>query len=170
VNAKHQPANARRLLANAKHQPANARWLLAKARRDQSTVRASLSGDSGSIAPLALGLASLLLAMTFTFANAGALLLFQQRETQQAEALALAVAGEVTTQDLALAAGNSSLLTEPAQNFAAGAGIIYFEVETKDSRTVSAKVCGSFTPPIIVPLLGPQTAQTVCGTAKARKI
>jgi hypothetical protein len=133
----------------------------------------ALADETGSIAPLAIGLASVLLATTFTFVNVGSLLLFQQRETQQAEALALAVDEALTADQLADATTNDSLLAEQAASFAAEAGIADFVAGTNDGLTVTAKVCGVFNAPIAVPLVGQSlgaAAQKVCATAKARKI
>lgn len=129
-----------------------------------------LGSDAGSIAPLAVGLASILLATTFTFVNVGSLLLFQQRETQQAEALSLAVVDALSDERLNEALTDNSVLTDQARSFAVVAGIRDFEVATTDGKTVSAKVCGLFESPIEVPLLSQIVNQPVCSQAKARRI
>lgn len=134
----------------------------------------ALADERGSIAPLAIGLASIMLATTFTFVNVGSLLLFQQRETQQAEALALAVDQVLTAEQLSAAISDSSTLTEQAGRFAGEVGIRDFVVGTSDGLTVSARVCGVFNAPIVVPLVGPLVAPSggarVCGSAKARRL
>jgi len=134
----------------------------------------ALADERGSIAPLAIGLASNMLATTFTFVNVGALLLFQQRETQQAEALALAVDQVLTAEQLVAAVSDNLALTEQAGRFAGEAGIGDFVVGTGDGLTVSARVCGVFNAPILVPLAGPLVAPSggtrVCGSAKARRL
>ena len=126
--------------------------------------------ETGSVAPLAIGLASVLLASTFTFVNAGSVLLFQQRENQQAEALALAVDQALTADELAGAIADSAALDQAASSFAAEAGISNYEVLTPDGLTVAAKVCAVFNAPIQVPLLGPLAPHMVCATAKARRL
>jgi hypothetical protein len=131
--------------------------------------RLSLASETGSIAPLAIGLASIMLATTFTFVNVGSLLLFQQRETQLAEALSLAVDDALTAGQLGEALNDNSVLTVPARSFAADAGIRDFEVSTTDGKTVTAKVCGVYDAPIKVPLIPRIADQTVCAIAKARR-
>ena len=134
----------------------------------------ALADETGSIAPLAIGLASIMLATTFTFVNVGALLLFQQRETQQAEALALAVDQALTAEQLVAGVSDNSALTEQARSFANAADIGEFVVGTTDGLTVRAQVCGVFNAPILVPLVGPlvsqAAAQRVCASAKARRL
>jgi len=124
-----------------------------------------LDAERGSIAPLGIGLAGILLATVLTFANSATLLLFQQRETQQAEALALAVDQALTPDQLTAGSG----LDVEAGRFAADAGITSFEVATLDGKTVTAKVCGQFAPPLNVPLVGIGGQTRVCATAKARR-
>ncbi len=131
--------------------------------------KATCIDEAGTIAPLAIGLASIMLATTFTFVNVGSLLLFQQRETQQAEALALAVDETVEPETLAISVNENSPLIRQAQKFALEAGIGDFEVITTDGKTVFAKVCGSFHAPIQVPLLAAIVGRNVCATAKARR-
>ena len=131
--------------------------------------RVSLDGETGSIAPLAIGLASIMLATTFTFVNVGSLLLFQQRETQLAEALALAVDDALTAGQLGEALNDDSVLTDSARSFATDAGIRDFEVSTTEGKTVTAKVCGVYAAPIKVLLLGQIEDSRVCATAKARR-
>ncbi len=130
--------------------------------------------ETGSIAPLAIGLASILLATTVTFVDIGALLLFQQRESQQAEALALAVDEAVNAEVLEAAKTNPDLLQAEAGRFAREAGILDYQVGTTDGLTVSASVCDLFKAPIGVPFirtLGAAGAgQVICATAKARRI
>ncbi|MEO0023978.1 MAG: hypothetical protein RL196_419 [Actinomycetota bacterium] len=130
--------------------------------------------ETGSIAPLAIGLATVLLAATLTFVNAGALLLFQERETQQAEALALAVDGELTPDQLAGAKINPTVLEASARSFAREAGILDFQAGTPDGFTVVAKVCSAFKPPIALSFLdfagNAEAGHVVCATAKARRL
>jgi hypothetical protein len=119
--------------------------------------------DTGSIAPLAIGLAGILLATACTFMDVGSLMLFQQRETQLAEALALAVAEEEKVE--------SGRLEIAAEHFAAEANIpSAFEVRTRDGQTVEAKVCGEFLAPIAIPFIDIGGAREVCGEAKARAL
>ena len=134
------------------------------------TSQTTLADETGSIAPLAIGLASILLATTFTFVDAGSAMLFQQRQTQRAEALALAVDDALTADQLAIAVKDRVELVAAASDFAGEAGILDFDVQTTDGLTVTARVCDLFSVPIAVPLLGPQEPQTVCATAKARRI
>ena len=129
-----------------------------------------LGDETGSVAPLAIGLASVLLAATFTFVNAGSVLLFQQRENQQAEAMALATLETLTPDELAAAVADNFALERAANSFAAEAGIATYEVSTPDGLTVAAKVCSLFKAPIQVPLLGPFAPHTVCAYAKARRL
>ena len=133
-------------------------------------LESALADDAGTVAPLAIGLASILLATTFTFVNVGSLLLFEQRETQQAEALALAVDEATDTESLAAAVSDNSILIRQARSFAAEAGMSDFAVSTFDGKTVTAKVCGVFDTPIKIPLLGGAVLRAVCATAKARRI
>ena len=133
-------------------------------------TRPELAGDAGSIAPLAIGLASILLATTLTIANAGSLLLFQQREQQQAEAMALAVDDALSPEQLAASITDSAAISTQASRFSVEAGIGDFEISTVDGLTVTAKVCGLFNPPIEVPLLGPVASPRVCAIARARRL
>lgn len=130
--------------------------------------------ETGSIAPLAIGLATVLLAATLTFVNAGALLLFQERETQQAEALALAVDGELTPDQLAEAKTNPEVLDAAARSFAREAGILDFQTGTPDGLTVVAEVCSAFKPPIELSFLNfagnAAAGHVVCAKAKARRL
>ena len=117
------------------------------------------------MAPLGIGLAGILLAAVLTFANTAALQLFEQRQTQQAEALALAVDEALTPQQLEQGQG----LAPAAATFAAEAGITSYEVFTLDGKTVTARVCGQFAPPIGVALVGIGGQSRVCATSKARR-
>ena len=123
--------------------------------------------ETGSIAPLAIGLSGILLATTATFVDVGSLLLFQQRQTQQAEALALAAAGDAG--QVEGQQPNQQMLEDSARRFAAEAAIRGdFEISTKDGRTIEAKVCGEFLAPIAIPFIALSDARKVCGLAKAR--
>ena len=130
-----------------------------------------LNHETGSIAPLVIGLSAILLAATCTFINVGSLLLFQQRQTQQAEAIALAVAGELSDRDISEATSEGTVLRQLARRFAAEANILgEFEVTTQDGQTVEAKVCAGFVAPIVVPFIETGGVREVCGTAKARRL
>ena len=135
------------------------------------SLKTDFSQDSGSIAPLAVGLAGILLAAACTFLNVGSLLLFQQRETQTAEAIALSVLGELSDIEVQNSRSQPEILQESAKRFVVEAGILVnFEVATRDGLTVEAKVCGNFVAPIFVPLIDLGDEHEVCGLARARRL
>jgi hypothetical protein len=134
-------------------------------------LKIDFSQDSGSIAPLAIGLAGILLAAACTFINVGSLLLFQQRETQTAEAMALSVVEELSDLEIENARLQPEKLQESAKRFAVEAGILVnFEVSTRDGHTIEAKVCAGFEAPIVVPLIDLGDKHEVCGFARARRL
>jgi Tfp pilus assembly protein PilZ len=133
-------------------------------------IRMRASSESGSIAPLAIGLASVLLASVLTFVDAGSLMLFQQREFQLAESMALAVDQALTPIQLASSVTQNTYLLEVADRFGSEAGIHDFTATTPDGKTVLVSVCAQFDPPVKIPLVGLPANRTVCAKARARRI
>jgi hypothetical protein len=113
-----------------------------------------VKGDQGSIAPLGIGLAAILMATVFTVVCANSLYILRQRLTASAEFAALAEARFATP-----ASDFLSTSDYPASYFVQGDSSV-------DNRTFEVTICSEWVAP--VPLLEDLGEVLVCGRGAAR--
>ena len=113
-----------------------------------------MKGDHGSIAPLGIGLAAILMATVFTVVCANSLYILRQRLTASAEFAALAEARFATP-----ASDFLSTSDYPASYFVQGDSSV-------DNRTFEVTICSEWVAP--VPLLEDLGQVLVCGRGAAR--
>lgn len=115
-----------------------------------------LSEDSGSIAPLGIGLLMLTLTLMFTITTATSLFVFQKRLTTYAEAVALFIAasGSESSDFIQVAGENDFKGLEVSNSIAL------------DGQTVSVNACAKWRPIFLTPSGIGQTE--VCSHAAAR--
>lgn len=117
----------------------------------------SLHEESGSIAPLGIGLCLLSVATILGFGAAGSLYVHQQRLNTVAENVALAVASGSESAEV-------FLRRWPAQTELKG--LIVVRAELVDGKTAEVRLCSEWVNPVQVLAL-PNLAK-VCAEAKAR--
>lgn len=115
-----------------------------------------LKDESGSIAPLAIGLISFTALLMMTTISASSLFIFQKRLTTVAESAALFVASTGGESETLLALINA----EQFQNLKLSDQVL------TDSRTVRATACALWSPIIV---LSPEIGdRVICSNASAR--
>ena len=120
--------------------------------------------DDGSLAPLGIGLASLALAVVLAVVSAGSVYLTERRLTSVAEATALSVlaqSAELTDlENLAV----SFLQDHPLTGLT---GVRLIEASSRDSRTVSVRLCSNWLP--VIPGYMFSETGNVCSEGLARR-
>ena len=120
--------------------------------------------DDGSLAPLGIGLASLALAAVLAVVSAGSVYLTERRLTSVAEATALSVlaqSAELTDlENLAV----SFLQDHPLTGLT---GVRLIEASSRDSRTVSVRLCSNWLP--VIPGYMFSETGIVCSEGLARR-
>lgn len=114
------------------------------------------SSDSGSMAPLGIGLFALSLAFVLTISAASSLFVFQKRLTNYAEMAAIYVGSQnAAVSDFQIRVGN--------QNFS---DLSLVQQTLDDGMTVRVTACAKWTSP--VPTYVPVTGRLICSNASAR--